>query len=528
MMRRNDSTCVSTFRIFRATAIYAWVGAVIGFTSANAGDMGTEAQRQAGKQLYNSKCSQCHGETGDGKGDGAEYFRPTPRIFTSGTFKIRTTESGELPTDADLRTVIKRGMPYTGMPAWPKFSDQDLMNLVYYIKTFNSDFADSTNKPKSIELPKAPAMTQESITRGKQLFAENKCLDCHGKLGRGDGESGPTLKDDWKNPIRPADLTKRWTYRGGSTREDIYRTFMTGLSGTPMPSYASSVAEKDRWPLVDYVYSLSPGDQPGYATMVLAEFSPTPLDISKGKALFATAKPAVFPVVGQVVEDKRNFFPGVNAVEARSMYDAENVAVLLTWHDMSAQKTGSNTPVTVIRPVGDTTHPIYSDAIALQIPAKNPDGVGKPYFLFGDKRNAVDLWFADLVKGQPQLFVGKGSGNVSPAEGAVSMRSGYQDGEWWVVFSRKRQDGKHMPFDEGTFVPVAFSVWDGFNAETGGNRGVTSWYSIYLKPSHTESPIVPAGKQAAACILIEAGVIWIMRRRVHGQAKVSPAEKAKI
>jgi len=38
---------------------------------------------------------------------------------------------------------------------------------------------------------------------------------------------------------------------------------MTGLSGTPMPSYADSIAaEEDRWHLINHVLSLSPKERP--------------------------------------------------------------------------------------------------------------------------------------------------------------------------------------------------------------------------------------------------------------------------
>ena len=68
------------------------------------------AQNDAGKALYEKNCAQCHGEKGDGNGVAAPHLMPRPRDFTSGKFKIRTTPSGKLPTDADLHHIIKVGM----------------------------------------------------------------------------------------------------------------------------------------------------------------------------------------------------------------------------------------------------------------------------------------------------------------------------------------------------------------------------------------------------------------------------------
>lgn len=473
----------------------------------------------AGERLYLEKCSQCHGDHGDGKGVGAEFFRPLPRDFTSGAFKIRTTESGELPTDEDIKSIIKRGMPYTGMPAWPDFSDGELTELARHIKSFNSDFADTSLHPKVIDIPKPPASSEESIKRGKILYVENKCMDCHGALGRGDGESAPTLNDDWGNPIRPADLTRRWTFRGGPHREDIYRTFMTGLNGTPMPSYAASIEEKDRWALVDYVHSLSPADAPDYAALVTAEAVPD-IDAAKGRALFQAAKPALFPVVGQVIEGERGFFPGANAVEVRAVYDSGDIAILVSWHDMSAQKEGGNSPV--VAPAASAAGPPgasakaagLSDAVAVQLPLKAPEGPGKPYFLFGDKKNPVELWFRDQAKESADAFLGKGGGNLAPKESGLTTLSGYEDGEWWTLFIRKRVMEKRYPIDIGAFTPIAFSVWDGGQGETGDKRGVTSWYSLYLKPAATESPFVPAAKRALAALSIGVGLVLAVRKRM--------------
>ena len=82
-------------------------------------DIGSEAQREAGKTTYLQYCSQCHGVNGDGEGYATPHLYPRPRNFTTGKFKVRTTPNGALPMHQDLVNIIRRGMPYTSMPAWP-------------------------------------------------------------------------------------------------------------------------------------------------------------------------------------------------------------------------------------------------------------------------------------------------------------------------------------------------------------------------------------------------------------------------
>jgi DMSO reductase family type II enzyme heme b subunit len=483
---------------------------------ARAQNLGTDTQREAGKKVYDHKCAQCHGDNGDGNGDAKQFFRPTPRDFTYGLFKIRTTPSGALPSDDDLKKVIRDGMPYTGMPAWPELSDDELTNLVYYIKTFAPVFADADAVTAPVGMPKAPGFSEESAQAGRKIYEDNKCADCHGNTGRGDGKSSPTLKNDWSESIRPADLTHRWTFRGGSRREDIYRTFTTGLNGTPMPSYADLITEEDRWRLVDYVYSLS-RDEPEYSTVVVAGSVETPLDIAQGRALFDTAAPAYFPVFGQIVEPERNFFPAATGVEVRAIYNATEVAVLVAWNDMTPDTSGTNRPMAPPADSAKTgqgeTAAVYSDAVAVQWPSQNPAGSVKPYFLFGDAKNSVDLWFVDLSTGTGQSMVGRGSQAIETTTGAIAVNSSYKDGEWTVVFKRPRAAAEGaLSFTDG-FVPVAFSIWNGFDGETGNVRGVTSWYHLYLEPAAQESNVIPIAKYGALTLLAEVVLIAVVRRR---------------
>jgi mono/diheme cytochrome c family protein len=75
-----------------------------------------KASLAAGKQLYTSYCTPCHGDLGKGDGELAYLLYPKPRNFTRGMFKICSTPSGVVPTDQDLFKTLKNGMPGMAMP----------------------------------------------------------------------------------------------------------------------------------------------------------------------------------------------------------------------------------------------------------------------------------------------------------------------------------------------------------------------------------------------------------------------------
>ena len=107
-----------------------------------------------------------------------------------------------------------------------------------------------------IHIGQAPSPTEQILARGKEAWKEAKCWECHGDSGVGDGEKAAELEDDLDYPIRPANLTTG-QFKSGASVKDIYRTMTTGLSGTPMPAYADTMSEEDRWAIAYYVVSLS-------------------------------------------------------------------------------------------------------------------------------------------------------------------------------------------------------------------------------------------------------------------------------
>jgi len=104
-------------------------------------------------------------------------------------------------------------------------------------------------------------VTPERLAGGKQLYADAECLACHGERGHGDGPSATTLKDSRELPIAATDLTKPERFKNGAKPADVYRTLVTGLAGTPMPSYADALGPDQVWDLVFYVLSLSNNDR---------------------------------------------------------------------------------------------------------------------------------------------------------------------------------------------------------------------------------------------------------------------------
>ena len=92
---------------------------------------GLTPDQVAGKAVYEKWCMNCHGAEGAGDGPGADYFTPRPRDFTFGLYKIRSTGSGQLPTDEDLIRTVSEGIPGTGMPGWKEtLKEQEIQQVV--------------------------------------------------------------------------------------------------------------------------------------------------------------------------------------------------------------------------------------------------------------------------------------------------------------------------------------------------------------------------------------------------------------
>jgi mono/diheme cytochrome c family protein len=463
-----------------------------------------------------------------GDGEAAQFLFPKPRDFTWGVFKVRSTPSGEPPTDEDLLSTLTNGIPGSAMPSFLALPEGDRTALVRYVK----QLAELTEEPFSVLRPSEPPFpTPELVAMGQEVFERAKCADCHGEEGRGDGPSAPTLEDDWGYPSFPNDFT-RGIYKGGSTPSDIYLRFTTGMDGTPMPSFSASTTEEERWALAHYVKALAgrkvavqPSTGEITATRISGEIPSDPQDFR-----WEATQAAAIPLMLLWQRDEV-----IGMVHVRAVHNGQEIAIRLEWED---SEVASN----FIRSQD------FVDGAAIQFSLSEE----QPHFAMGEVGKPVNIWhwridrqmdvarFRDVESTYPLMVVddypfdtpryreeigGTGHIGITPAsaqdsvyltgwgvgnpasspvresavddlvaEGLgtltpqaqehqnVSGEGVWVSGFWKVVFHRTlgSNEGTDVRLEPGSEVPIAFAIWDGTYGDRDGQKAITTWYSLVL------------------------------------------------
>ncbi len=219
---------------------------------------------RAGAVVYRKACASCHGLRGDGRGPAAEGLEPQPRDFTTGTFAYRSSASGQLPATGDLQRTVRHGLPGTAMPAWGELlTAREMADVIARIERFSHRFAEES-RGASMAAPLPLPATAGSLQRGARVWKRLACGKCHGEQGRGDGTAADSeqLAADG-TVMRPRDFTTG-LMRGGAGHPAFLRTLVTGLDGTPMPSYRASASDVELADLANHVMALrQPGSWPG-------------------------------------------------------------------------------------------------------------------------------------------------------------------------------------------------------------------------------------------------------------------------
>jgi len=128
----------------------------------------TQADIDDGGRLYRANCLTCHGPDGNALASAD---------LSQGKFRRTSTPAG---TEAELITIIEKGIPGTAMPPNPSINDFQAATVVAYLRSFVD------NPARASALAGDPA-------RGKKLF-ENKgqCVSCHRVKASG-SRLGPDL-----------------------------------------------------------------------------------------------------------------------------------------------------------------------------------------------------------------------------------------------------------------------------------------------------------------------------------------------
>ena len=449
----------------------------------------------AGKVVYQKWCSGCHGDNGAGDGVAAKRMIPPPRDFTGAVYQIRSTPSSQLPTDADLLRAIDEGLGGTAMPGWKnRLSDRQRRDVLAYIKTFSTFFADTSQRPRPIKFGSAPSGggSAAALKVGRQFYDSIGCRKCHGELGRGDGPSAPTLKDDAGHPIFAANLHENWRFNGGGTVEDIYHRLRTGLDGTPMPSFDTTVATLEQiWRVAQYVRSLSPKEAPVVRDVVHAPLAKA-LPHGPNDSAWTSVDEYWFPLVGQIVRKTRWFAPAVSGVWVKAVHTADSIALRVVWDDRSESPDSSwlghigRVFNTVDSDDSTREQPaLWPDQLVVQFPVSIPTGMERPYFLMGSGSAPVYQWrWSSASRTAAVAGLARGIDRFDPIAGAaVATQAVYDHGEWRVVFTRalaSADTASQLPFRTGRAIPLAFFAADGSNGEHGTRMAISTWYFLAL------------------------------------------------
>lgn len=92
-----------------------------------------------GKAIYEKKCLKCHGSTGNADGPSAAMLAKKPGVFSDANL-FKDKENLDMTPDERMAKIIRSGGLSVGksklMQAYPSFSDDEIKDLISYLKTF--------------------------------------------------------------------------------------------------------------------------------------------------------------------------------------------------------------------------------------------------------------------------------------------------------------------------------------------------------------------------------------------------------
>ncbi len=425
-----------------------------------------------------------------------------------------------MPTDDDLVSVLRRGLPGSAMPGFAWLSDDALRGLARHVRGLAverlaadllagyraagealtpaqaREAAEWRMQPgEVVAIPKAPAAVDDAmLARGRQAYVE-RCAACHGTDGK--GQAPDARWREFGDLQWARDLTDG-VLEGGATFEELGRRIVAGMPGAAMPPQrfadpAGLVA------LIAYVQSLLPPDagERGvtHRQVLAAARADGGLPVTADDPRWDDA--ASIDVVMMPLATRPE---SVTDAQIAAFHDGARLAVRLSWNDATRDDSAI---------AGK-----WPDGCALQLSGL----ADPPLFGMGTHERPHDIWYWSAfrfrdVAGGLDLVIGpdgrvievplagkpapgetapahgadvvrsEGMGEGAVAEGAMRAEPQWRDGRWSVVLVRELvRDGESVGLAPGGAARVSFAIWNGSNGDRRGRKSISVWHELRLEP----------------------------------------------
>lgn len=206
-----------------------------------------------------------------------------------------------------------------------------------------------------------------------------------------------------------------------------------------------------------------------------------------------------FPLSPQVHWPDRIQEVTVKGVAARALHNGEEIAIRLKYDDPSEDA---------------------QDAAALEFMV----GDKKAHFAHAQEMlqvegGPVNIWYWKNAEGPKDLYA-KGFGTLRPHEQQNVQATGtWQDGVWYVVFSRPLSTGdpEDVQIVPGDWSNIAFAIWDGklvdeVPKEQGSQKAVSSWWYFRAEPGQDLSVFGYALLGLGIAVALELVIVRKLRK----------------
>ena len=243
--------------------------AVAAFGALNAIAAGSSQTGTTPAALYQSYCSVCHGDQGNGQSRAQASLNPPPTDFTSPVARASISRERMIVS-------VREGRPGTAMVGWKtQLTDAQIASTVDFIRSKFMDPAAQQTKPgttpaspavssKAVSVSASPAPSvptlRGNISNGRPLYEQN-CVACHGRDGDGKGPRAAVIVPKPRSFVSVES-------RAAFSKPVLVHSITHGKRGTAMPAWEKVLTPQEIADVAEYVFQrfISPSSNPSQPT----------------------------------------------------------------------------------------------------------------------------------------------------------------------------------------------------------------------------------------------------------------------